>query len=225
MSLTWNGVSSDSIGVVVERYPNRSIPTRRFEEQAVAGRNGSVLLIDESFPNVVQEYEVYLSGETDTLPTVARRCAEWLCAPKGYATLTDSYDTGVTREAYLMEGLNVENALNQFGRCTIAFSCKPQKWLLSGQTVSTALTTTNPTVFEARPLLKVSGSGTIEINDVEIEVLESVSDFFIDCETMNADDNSKIYCLEFPVFTVGTSVITLDPTITAFEYTPRWWTL
>lgn len=225
MSLTWNGTSSDSIGVIVERYPSRYIPTRRFTEQAVAGRNGSVLLLDESFPNVIQEYEVYLSAESLGLPDVASACAAWLCEPKGYATLSDSYDSTVTREAYLVDGFNVENALNKFGRCTISFSCKPQKWLVNGQTASTALTVVNPTVFDARPLLKVSGSGTIEINDVEIEVLEAVSDFYIDCETMNADDNSKIYCLDFPKFTVGTSVITLDANITSFEYVPRWWTL
>lgn len=225
MSLTWNGTSSDSIGVIVERYPNRFIPTRRFIEQAVAGRNGSVLLVDESFPNVMQDYEVYLSAETDTLPVVARRCAEWLCSPKGYASLTDSYDSSVTREAYLVDGFDVENALNKFGRCTITFSCKPQKFLLTGQTSTTSLTLTNPTPFEARPLIEVNGSGTIDINGIEIEVLDTVSDFVIDCETMNATDNSKIFCLDFPVLTAGTSTVTHDNTITSIEITPRWWTL
>lgn len=223
--ITFNGTTSDSIGVIVERIPNRFIPTRRFLEQEVAGRNGNVLIADRSFPNVMQEYEVYLSAESQGLPSVARACAEWLCTPTGYAVLTDSYDTSVFREAFLVDGFNVENSLNKFGRATITFSCKPQKFLLTGQTSTTDTTIVNPTPFEAKPLLTVSGSGTIAINGTEIEVLETVSDFDIDCESMNAEDNTKIFCLDFPVLTAGTNTITKDNTITVLEITPRWWTL
>lgn len=222
--ITFNGITSDSIGVIVERIPNRYVPTRRFTSQNVAGRNGNVLLVDESFPNVEQEYEVYLSAESVGLPSVARACAEWLCAPTGYARLTDSYDTTVFREAFLSSGFDIENALNKFGRATISFSCKPQKWLLSGQTPSSSLSTTNPTPFVARPLFVVSGEGTITLNGKTIEVLESVTDFTIDCETMNADDNTKIYCLDFPYLVSGENTVELDG-ITSFSMTPRWWTL
>ena len=134
MSITWNGVSSDTIGVIVERIPNRYVPTRRFSPQQVAGRNGNILLVDKSFPNVEQEYEVYLSAEAQGLPSVARACAEWLMGPDGYCRLQDSYDTTVYREAFLMGGYDLENILNKFGRCTITFSCKPQKYLLTGDT-------------------------------------------------------------------------------------------
>ena len=134
MSITWNGISSDTIGVIVEKIPNRYVPTRRFSPQQVAGRNGNILLVDKAFPNVEQEYEVYLSAEAQGLPTVARACAEWLMGPDGYCRLTDSYDTTVYREAFLMGGFDIENILNKFGRCTITFSCKPQKYLLAGDT-------------------------------------------------------------------------------------------
>lgn len=134
MSITWNGVSSDTIGVVVERIPNRYVPTRRFSPQQAAGRNGNILLVDKSFPNVEQEYEVYLSAEAQGLPSVARACAEWLMGPDGYCRLEDSYDPTVYREAFLMGGYDLENILNKFGRCTITFSCKPQKYLLTGDT-------------------------------------------------------------------------------------------
>jgi len=134
MSITWNGVSSDTIGVIVEKIPNRYIPTRRFSPQQIAGKNGNFLMVDKSFPNVEQEYEVYLSAESQGLPSVARACAEWLMGPTGYCRLTDSYDTTVYREAFLMGGFDLENILNKFGRCTITFSCKPQKYLLTGET-------------------------------------------------------------------------------------------
>ena len=97
--ITFNGVSSDSKKVIVERIPNRYVPARRFKPQSVAGKNGDVLLVDKSFPNVEQEYEVYLSAEAVGLPSIAKGAAEWLCAPVDYAELTDDYDTTVYREA------------------------------------------------------------------------------------------------------------------------------
>lgn len=226
--ITFNGTSSDSIGVIVERMPARYIPTRRFSAAEVAGRNGDVLIADASFPNVIQEYEVYLSAESSGLPSVARACAEWLCAPTDYARLTDSYDTSVYRMAYLSESFDIENVLNKFGRATIAFSCKPQKFLTSGESavsVTSGDSLTNPTPFYARPLITVSGSGAITFNGKTINVLETVTSFKIDCQSMNADDNTKIYCLDFPYFIGGENEITLGEDITSCSIVPRWWTL
>lgn len=223
--ITFNGVSSNSIGVIVERIPNRNVPVRRTQQQEVPGKNGNVLLHDDSFPNVEQAYEVYFSGATEGLPAVARAAAEWLCSPKEYKTLWDSYDPNVFHEAVLASGFEIENALNKLGRATIVFSCKPQKYLTSGRTPTSETTLTNPTPFEARPLIKVSGEGTITIGGRTITVLEEVEDFEIDCETMEADDNTKIFCMDFPVLVEGENTVTLDEGITAFEITPRWWTI
>ena len=103
-------------------------------------------------------------------------------------------------------------------------------WSSSGDvsvTVATPLggTVTNPTPFEARPLLTVSGVGEITINGKSIQILESVSDFEIDCETMEAEDNSKIYCMDFPELSGGENEIVGYGSITALTVTPRWWTL
>lgn len=222
--ITFNGIPSDSLGVIVERMPNRYTPSRRISAYEVAGRNGNVLHVDDAFPNVTQEYEVYFTGEQIGLPLVARACAEWLCSVKGYAELTDTYDPTVIRYAYLESGYDIENVMNQYGRAEIAFSCMPQKYLLSGQEETSDLTVINPTPFDAKPLITVSGQGTITIGSRTITVLETVANFEIDCETQNADDNTKISCLEFPVLTSGENTITLDG-ITSFKMIPRWWTL
>ena len=69
--ITWNGVTSDSIGVIVERIPNRYIPARRFSPQAVAGRNGNLLLVDKTFPNVEQEYEAFKALNSKSFDSAA----------------------------------------------------------------------------------------------------------------------------------------------------------
>ena len=143
MSFICNGISSDAMGVVVERMPNRNVPSRRIAQQDVAGRNGNVLLIDKSFPNVEQTYEVYFAGATEGLPTVARRVSEWLCSPTDYCVLSDSYDTSVFRNAILQDGYDIENSLNKWGKASITFSCKPQKFLTDGASSTTSTTTSS----------------------------------------------------------------------------------
>ncbi len=228
MSITFNGTGSDSIGVIVERYPDRAIPSRRIGMQSVPGRNGDVPNnADISFPNTMQSYDVYFSGAAEGLPAVARRAAAWLTAPKTYATLWDSYEPDVFREAMLESGFDIENALNKLGRAKIVFNCKPQKFLTSGSApiTPTGGSVTNPTAFDAQPILTVSGSGDITINGKTITVKETVTNFVINCEDQEADDNGKIYCMEFPVLKPGANAITLASTITSFSMIPRWWVL
>lgn len=240
MSITWNGTTSDSIGVIVERIPDRYIPTRRFSPQKVAGRNGDILLVDKSFPNVEQEYEVYLSAESAGLPSVARACAEWLMEPTGYEKLRDSYDTSTFRLAYLSSGFDIENVLNKFGKCKITFSCKPQRFLDSGDSYSTVAsggTLTNPTPFDAQPLLLVrtTGPATLTVNGKSIDILDVFHDLSIDCETMEATDtfdpsdpqpaNTAIYCEDFPILSKGNNVITYTAGVHSLSVKPRWWTL
>lgn len=225
--ITFNGISSDSKGVIVQRYPNRTIPKRRIFVNEVAGKNGGILTVDKTFPNVVQEYEVYLSAASVGLPSVARAVAEWLTSPTDYVSLWDSYESDVYREAVLEQGFDIENSLNKYGHGTIAFNCKPQKFLTSGTSPITPVDgyVTNPTAYDAQPIITVSGSGEMTINGRTIEILDTVSDFVINCETMEADSNTLIYCLDFPVLSSGANEVTLASTITSFSMIPRWWTL
>jgi len=233
MSITFNGVSSNSVNVIVERVPNRHVPTRKFNPISIAGRNGDVLITDESFPNVTQRYEVYLSKDTYNLPTLSKACAGWLCSPKGYARLEDSFDASVYREAYLSEGFDIESMLNQFGRATIAFSCKPQKFLKTGETavsITSGDTLTNSTAFDAKPLIHINTAqdGSIDIDGVSITC--SAGEYYIDCDSQNAyfnnaNMNTYISCSEFPVLAANSTCTVTMTDIDTCTITPRWWVL
>ena len=230
--IVFNGINSDSIGVIVERIPNRYTPARRTNMVSVPGRNGDVPIVDESFPNIVQRYEVYYSGEfRGGLPAVAHAAAEWLLRPTGYAELQDSYDPDITRDAMMIEGFDVENVMNLFGRCEIAFSCAPQGWLASGKTpheISSGSTITNPTIYPAQPIIAVTGTGTLTVNGYEIEILQNAGTMVIDCAAGEATVNgihadNAYFCEEFPKLTAGANTITFDETITSVRITPKWW--
>jgi phage-related protein len=93
----------------------------------------------------------------------------------------------------------------------------------------------NPTPFDAKPLIKVTGTGTLGIGEYILTITGSASQtLYIDCETM------EIYTLEgtvptgasslvsinkndFPVLEPGTNNISVGSGITAVTITPRWW--
>lgn len=231
MSITFNGVSSDSLGLIVEYSPTYNIPSRKMSAFEVAGRNGDILYQQNAFQNVVQPYDCYIQGNGN-LSTAIQNVIAWLISNTGYLRLEDSYTANQYRLAYCNNAAEVANALNKMGRCTIEFSCKPQRFLTSGES-ATAITSgdtlTNSTAYDAKPLIYVNTAqeGTIEIGGVSITC--SAGEYYIDCDTQNAyfgttNMNSYISASEFPVLSSGSNTITLTD-IDTCTITPRWWVL
>ena len=86
----------------------------------------------------------------------------------------------------------------------------------------------NPTPFDAKPLIKVTGTGTVQINDVTIAISESPTT--IDCEAMEAYNGTEsrngdivLTPNEFPTLHEGMNEVEAGSGITALEITPRWW--
>lgn len=229
----WHGVSSDDVSVIVQRYPDVHIPARKYEKISVPGRNGDVLIPEDAYENVSQRYEIYISAEKAKLPRVARCVADWLCV-KGYQRLEDSYFLDSYRLAHFSGSLEIENILNRFGRATIEFDCKPQRFLHDGEIVlsySGAGTIYNPTRFPSAPLIKVagSGSGTVTIGDTTLS-LSGIDEYvYLDSDIQDAykgtENLNSIMTGSFPKIEGGEQVVTFTGGITGLEITPRWWTL
>lgn len=238
MSFTFNGMNSDTKGVVVEKYPSRPIASKVRQTVTIPGRNGQLVMAGGDFyDNVVQVYDCYMRGALDT--EVATVMA-WLQAPAGYARLTDSYDTEHFREAMFMGGGEVASMFHEFGRASLNFSCKPERWLLTGETVtnftSNFKTFSNPTAFASKPLIRVHGSGNITLtigsSTMVITGLTTSRDIYIDCELQDfyngAVNMGNMVTLsgDFPVFQPGDNIIqrTGGSSVTVYV-TPRWWEL
>lgn len=78
--INWNGITSDSLNCIVERYPTYTVPRRKQSAISVPGRNGDLLLQQQAYSNYIQGYDIYLSGPRNNskLPDVARAVAAWL---------------------------------------------------------------------------------------------------------------------------------------------------
>ena len=233
--ISWAGKTSDTLGVVVEHYPVRVVPERALTETEIAGRNGALIQYDGNWSNYEQEYEVYISAEKTGLVRAARAVAEWLSAPVGYQRLEDSYEPDVYRMAYYAGGQDIESILNRFGRATISFNCKPQRYLKSGEATKTLTgsgTLTNITQFDALPIITVYGSGvgTVTVNDTTVSISEIDSYIVLDCELMDAykgtvNKNPYISAADFPVLKAGVNNISFTGGVTSLDIVPRWWTI
>lgn len=184
--LWFGGVSSADAGIRhVEKYPDLNRPARKSEVASVPARNGDLVRLYDAWENYEQEYEIYAgTGAKGSAPQAFRTISEWLNPVSeyphdmnlavGYSRLEDIYEPDYFRLAYFAGPLDVENIFSQYGRATITFNCRPERFLKSGEqeiTVDPSLPTSgttgtrimNPTGFWSKPLLKLTGSGTFKV--------------------------------------------------------------
>ena len=173
-SLTFDGKTSRSYGVYITGEAVYNAPERAVEMISIPGRNGSFALDQGRFENIEVSYPagIFAENETDFAQAVSD-FRNYLCSRKGYCRLTDEYNPSEYRMAVYKSGLEVDPAQLRAGEFTITFECKPQRWLTSGETKSSIAsggTITNPTLFDANPLLEVYGYGDITVGGEEITV-------------------------------------------------------
>ena len=228
----FNGKSGDDFNLVVERYPNVIMPTRKYEKISIPGGNGDRLIEQDAFENVIQRYDIYISAEKPRLTTIAHRVSEWLCV-KGYKRLEDSYFPDTFRMASFHGGLEIANVLGRFGRATIEFDCKPQRFYKSGDFytgISNGTKLHNPSPFTAKPQIFffAAGAGTITINNKTLS-LANATNVTVDCETMQVTRNgvnaNRTASGEFPDLPEGESTVSWTGSIIGIQIKPRWWTI
>lgn len=237
MGVIWfNGVSSESLGILIEHPPNYEYPKKDLEIVHVPGRNGDVILDKGSWQNVDRSYEIAIAGPESGFAAAAAALSKWLHGPSGYARLEDSYEPDFFRVAFYQENNTITNLLTAAGRATVKFNCKPQRFLKSGEAAvsfEAAGTLTNPTAFAALPVVTVSGEGdgAVRVGDRAVRitgmtgalVLDSVlQDAYRDTENLNS-----LVALPdgFPRLLPGDNDISFTGGVTGLSLIPNWWTL
>lgn len=176
-TLTFDGETSASFGVQILGKGTFNAPKRDVKMISVPGRSGELALDNGRFENIKVKYPARLiANSTDDFADAISEFRNFLCSRKGYCRLTDDYNPDEYRMAVYKEGLDVDVDVLKAGKFDITFDCKPQRWLTSGETaieVTSGDTITNPTLFEAGPLLEVDGYGKIDFNGYEIELHNS----------------------------------------------------
>lgn len=241
-NITWNGVASDTIGIRIERAATIIRPRRKADVISIAGRNGDLVMMQDAWNNYIQPYDVFFgTGEYLSAETAADAVSAWLHSASGYARLEDTYEPDVYRLAYYVDEQEIENAITQYGRETIQFNCRPERFLKSGETAVTVSSSNtqiaNPTQYESRPLIRVNGSGagTLTIagtnKTYSVSITGISSYMYLDCDEQNAyktagtNLNNQVTItngVDFPRLGGGDNTITWTGGITSLQITPRW---
>lgn len=181
--ITFNGVSSKTLGIEVVRPPHFQYSERHYSSIEIPGSNGNYYINHGGYKNVDGEYELNFLvdiSEYSNFQSHAAAISRWLHSGRGYCKLEDSYNPDWYRMATYHESNTIENILDGGGKFTVHFDCKPQKWLKSGETLSpiaSGATITNPTGNIAEPIIYLTstGDGSFTIGDYTIEVKKSDS--------------------------------------------------
>lgn len=202
---------------------------------SVPGKNGDVLLPENGYANIVRVYDCILHEDAVDNYEAFRAL---LLSQVGYKTLIDSKYPDHFFEGYvtsnLQPKLTPEAGMIKF---KLSFNCKPQRFLVSGLTATTLSasgTINNPTLYASSPLMKVTGTGTLKINNDTITIANTYPQLgymYIDldtgrcyCNGQSMDEQVIFSGYDLPKLKPGSNTITLTG-ITAVEIAPRWWTL
>ena len=189
--LTYDGIDSSSFGVFISGEGTFNAPARRGEMITIPGRNGSLFMDEGVFENIIVEYPAFIGtkSEIDYRDRLAAFKNEIL-SRGNYKRLSDTYHPDEFRLGVYRSGLDVDpQHYNRAGGFTLKFDCKPQRFLVSGEipiVLSAGALITNPTLFNAKPLIKVIGNGTVKIEPYEFIVTGNDGEIWIDSEIMES---------------------------------------
>lgn len=235
---TYNGVSSESLGIRIQSKNVYSAPKYDVTLTSIPGRNGDLVSPNGRFGNGSLSYTCFVPARTIAeLEEKLTKIKNWLYGEAGeYHPLTDTYDEKHLRYALFNNKLDISDEARRIGTFTVTFSVKPFRYLLSGlekQTFTADFTLTNPYAFTAKPYLKIIGTGSgsftvqSEGNNKIWQFLEV--DGYIECdsELMNfykdtVLKNSVVTGDGFPELRKGVNSISFDGDITGIEIIPRW---
>ena len=173
-ALYFDNTSSKTYGVYITGEAVFNAPERAVEMISIPGRNGAFAQDQGRFENIEVTYPagIYADNESDFADAISD-FRNFLCSKKGYCRLEDDYNTGEYREAVYKSGLEVTPALLRAGEFNITFECKPQRFLTSCESATAVANNgkvSNPTLFDAKPLLQIWGSGNFSVGGETLNI-------------------------------------------------------
>jgi len=229
--LTFAGHDSRDYGVYISGSGTFDAPQRLYEIFQIPGRNGDLVGAERRLENIEVTYPAFIYSNFRQNMAALRGM---LLSQIGYQRLEDTYHPDEFRMGLFSGPLVVEpTGRNDAGQFELTFTCKPQRYLKSGETAITVASggsITNPTNFDARPLIKVTGYGQIQLGVTTITIASGFPSVTIDCEMMDCysgtqSANSKVSFSgnNFPTLKPGSNGVVFGSGITSVEITPRWW--
>ncbi|MBF0709721.1 MULTISPECIES: hypothetical protein [unclassified Gemella] len=233
--IIYNGVRSSELGLRLVDDITFESPEKDVELINIDGVNGSKIrskqrlnVISKTFPFKVYNFNV------DIQDIIGKLNVTYLNQEDKWHDFELSWDPDYIYKAYCYETFSIEGSLKARKKCVINFKVHPVKFRKNGFRKFVFMRTgdylVNPEKREAKPLIKLVGSGDVTLNiNSQIFRLKGVQGhIIIDCESQSASwDNKeaqydKVYSYPFPKLELGKNLINWDNSNFRVEITPRW---
>lgn len=229
---TYDDKSSLDFNVRISGGGTFDAPQRDVETISIQGRNGDLHIDRNRFDNIEITYDAFIFDDFEHKYPAFKA---FLNSKKGYKRLEDTYHPDYYRKAIYRGELKPKmSTRNIAGSFEITFDCDPRCFLKRGEeviSVSNGDELRNDTLFDAKPLIRAYGTGTLSINGVSVSVTTANGYTDIDCElqeaykgSTNCNGNITLNNGQFPVLNPGINEI-LYSGFTGIQITPNWWTV
>lgn len=220
---TFDGVSSETYSTYIATSNMFDAPAEDVESIVIPGRNGAYHFSNNRFEAFTATLNVYVKDIThlDDL-------RNFLMSRKKPCVYMESLRGNEYRMARFKSAFVVGTSDRKGATLQLTFECQPERFLLSGETTvqfTSNGTITNPTFFDAKPLIRVYGEGSFMINSYSVTVSDVYGYTDIDFSTLNAyydteNLNSHASFGEL-VLAPGENTIVLNG-VDKIIITPRW---
>lgn len=228
--VTYNGTALSTYGCFLNQHFSFPSPEKDYELVEVLGRDGALVINNDRFRTIELSIPCYINTN---FITNYRNLMAFLNSQNGFQKLQFDFEPNHFRKALVMN--QTEPNVYSFARngsFTLVFTCMPQRWLTSGENWATFTadgTITNPTLFDAKPIIRIYGSGDVGIGSQTITLTQAGTAYVdVDCDIMDAYEgstnmNQYLQVTDFPVLHSGSNGVTLGTGVTKVEIMPRWY--
>ena len=231
----YNGRNLYDFGVLVDESEIHISPSKDYELTEIPGLNGSLIFDNSRLRNITIPINCIIRKNFNLN---YRALINYLISSEGYNKLELSEDPNHYRLGAFLESVEPETwERNKSGQFTLEFECKPERYLTDGSewhVYASGSRIPNITRFNAKPIIRFYGNGTVTIGNKSVTVSGRNSSYFIDidCELLlcyNGSTNMGQYVTVpngYPMIAPNGSVITYttDSTVAnPCRVMPRWW--
>ena len=220
-SFSFNGISSNSLNIIVKNMPPIPRAERDIQTLEISGRNGALHIDNKNWKSRAYTIECVLSNKTQ-IDNIRKTF---------YGThnlvLSDYSDRYFI--ATIKNQIDFSKYLTYCEEFPLQFELEPIAYA-NEETTETLSASGSITVggnVEVSPIITITGTGTITINGYQVAVTET--GITIDCNLMQCykegvAKNDKVTLEEFPILNVGSNTIAFGTGITGatIKYREGW---
>jgi len=218
----WKNENSRDKYVMVNKLPEIERPEANIEKVVVPGRDGFLTQDDGTYQSTVKacECELTRGGNIDEI-------SAWLV---GTDEITFSNEPDKKYKATIINKIPFSKIVTQVHSFIVIFDCQPRKYSIDNSiiTLNAPGMIYNPGSTNAKPILKLYGTGSIDlVVNSNIVHLTNVSSYvMIDSELVDSYKDTVLknndMSGEFPELIPGSNAISWTGTVTKIEITPNW---